>query len=215
MRALPCDPPSGLYRIASWTLPECSWPRLERQTLPFVDLTSNTPFCISRIEISKVPPSKSYTAITEFINIFTVLFQGLVERNDRKSWAALLKDGRPASQRWTQFFKRKFFAFFRSRGDFLLEITEDLILKCRSSTNEVFDSLGERNLIHSFLQLLGNDDEKDIDRFNRNVFNAYDGPRWRRWNSGMAAMGAVYATIVGASTVLLEGAGASTSSSYW
>jgi hypothetical protein len=88
-------------------------------------------------------------------------------------------------------------------------------LKCRSSTNEVFDSLGERNLIHSFLQLLGNDDEKDIDRFNRNVFNAYDGPRWRRWNSGMAAMGAVYATIVGASTVLLEGAGASTSSSYW
>ena len=57
-----------------------------------------------------------------------------------------------------------------------MEITEDLILKHQSST-EVFDSLGERNLIHSFLQLLGNDDEKDIDRFDRNVFNAYDGPR--------------------------------------
>lgn len=38
-------------------------------------------------------------------------------------------------------------------------------MKCRSSPNEVLDSLGERNLIHSFLQLLGNDDEKDIDRF--------------------------------------------------
>ena len=34
-----------------------------RNVSPFVDLTSNTPSPISSIEMSKVPPPKSYTAI--------------------------------------------------------------------------------------------------------------------------------------------------------
>lgn len=35
-----------------------------RKVSPFVDCTSSTPCCISRIETSKVPPPRSYTAIS-------------------------------------------------------------------------------------------------------------------------------------------------------
>lgn len=36
-----------------------------RKVSPLVDFTSKTPFCISRTEISNVPPPRSYTAILE------------------------------------------------------------------------------------------------------------------------------------------------------
>lgn len=36
-----------------------------RKVSPFVDFTSNTPFWISRTEISNVPPPRSYTAILQ------------------------------------------------------------------------------------------------------------------------------------------------------
>ena len=41
-----------------------------RKVSPLVDLTSNTPSPISRIEISNVPPPRSYTAIVLVLLIF-------------------------------------------------------------------------------------------------------------------------------------------------
>ena len=40
-----------------------------RNVSPFVDFTSNTPFCISRMEISKVPPPRSYMAILKCVKL--------------------------------------------------------------------------------------------------------------------------------------------------
>ncbi len=44
-----------------WTIPSRSYP--PQAVSPFVALTSITPWLISNIDISNVPPPKSYTAI--------------------------------------------------------------------------------------------------------------------------------------------------------
>jgi hypothetical protein len=62
--------------------------------------------------------------------------------------------------------------------------------------------------------LVDNDDEKNIDGFDRNVLHACDWSRRGCGNSSSGGDGAVGVAAIGTSTVSSE-AGASISSSYW
>ena len=61
LRSMPWSLLNSLTKYWSKWLSKSSPPR---KVLPLVDFTLNTPFWISRTEISKVPPPKSKTAIT-------------------------------------------------------------------------------------------------------------------------------------------------------
>ncbi|RUP46911.1 LOW QUALITY PROTEIN: hypothetical protein BC936DRAFT_146379 [Jimgerdemannia flammicorona] len=53
--------------------------------------------------------------------------------------------------------------------EFLLEVAEDLILQSRFTTDQIFDGLGSWDLFNGLLQLLSNDDQKNLGSRHRHV----------------------------------------------
>jgi hypothetical protein len=96
------------------------------------------------------------------------------EASDETSAILAKSTAKTSAQSRSELLKRKFLSLLRRRGKFLLKITENLVLESRLAADEVFDRFGERNLVNTFLQLLGNNDRKDLNSFDRNIFDASD-----------------------------------------
>ena len=65
----------------------------------------------------------------------------------------------------------KFLTLLRGRRELETKISKNFVLHRRLATNEIFDGLGERDLLDLLLKLLGNDGVENINGLDRDVVN--------------------------------------------